>query len=165
MNWYLIHTKPRQEKVALQNLEQQGYECYLPTLMAEKLRQGEVAIGCEPLFPRYLFIHLDKGDSAKSWSPIRFTKGVSRLVVFGNEPAKVDDRLVELLRSQGQMRESQPLRLFTSGERLQLVDGAFAGVDAIYQMSDGEGRVMVLIEMLSKSVRMSVSPSNLRKLG
>jgi transcriptional antiterminator RfaH len=90
---------------------------------------------------------------------------VSRLVTFGTEPAKVDDRLVDLLRAQAQMREARPLRLFTSGERLRLVDGAFAGVDAIYQMSEGDCRVMVLIEMLSKSVRLSVSPDSLRKLG
>ena len=40
MHWYLIYTKPRQEKVALQNLEQQGYQCYLPLLPKEKLRHA-----------------------------------------------------------------------------------------------------------------------------
>ncbi|MDP3335894.1 MAG: transcription termination/antitermination NusG family protein, partial [Rhodoferax sp.] len=30
MNWYLIHTKPRLEKCALENLQNQGYTCFLP---------------------------------------------------------------------------------------------------------------------------------------
>lgn len=74
MHWYLIHTKPRQEKCALENLERQGYACYLPMLPTEKLRQRILTIGEEPLFPRYLFIQLDSGALAKSWSPIRSTK-------------------------------------------------------------------------------------------
>ena len=56
MNWYLVHTKPRQEDIALSNLLRQDYECYLPTLPVEKLRKGGLALVEEPLFPRYLFI-------------------------------------------------------------------------------------------------------------
>ena len=36
-HWYLIHTKPRQESVALENLERQGYQCYLPVDANRKL--------------------------------------------------------------------------------------------------------------------------------
>lgn len=164
MNWYLIHTKPKQERCALQNLEQQGYACYLPIFPMEKLRQGIVTVTDEPLFPRYLFIRLDTGNSARSWSPIRSTKGVSRLVSFGAEPAKVHNQLIELLQSQEEVVQAQPQRLFTPGERVRLTDGAFAGIEGIYQMADGESRVMVLIELLSKSIRMSVSPAILRKV-
>ncbi len=164
MSWYLIFTKPRQEKCALLNLEQQGYECYLPILPSERLRQRTLAIIEEPLFPRYLFILLDKGRTAKSWSPIRSTKGVSRLVSFGTEPAKVDDQLVEMLRVQENAGRDQPQRLFARGERVLLTDGAFQGIEGVYQMADGESRAMVLIEFLSKPVRMSVAPAFLRKI-
>lgn len=165
MHWYLIHTKPRQEKSALQNLKQQDYVCYLPILPTEKLRQSGLKVFDEPLFPRYLFIQLDKGDSVKSWGPIRSTKGVSRLVSFGIEPAKVDDRLIDLLKSHEVRAKSEPQRLFSPGERVRLTEGAFAGIEGIYQMTDGESRVMVLIELLSKSVQISVPPGNLRKVG
>ena len=56
MCWYLVHTKPRQGKCAQENLERQGYECYLPVFPKEKLRQSSVVVANEPLFPRYLFI-------------------------------------------------------------------------------------------------------------
>ena len=84
MYWYLIYTKPRQEQRALLNLEQQGYECYLPLHAAEKLQRGKLSVVEEPLFPRYLFIQLDTSQTGKSWGPIRSTKGVSHLVAFGN---------------------------------------------------------------------------------
>jgi len=164
MHWYLVHTKPRQEKCALENLQRQGFQCYLPTLPSEKLRQGVLTVADEPLFPRYLFIRLDTGLSAKGWGPIRSTKGVSRLVSFGNEPAKIDDRLVHLLHSQENAHQTQPQRLFAKGERVMIADGAFAGLEAMYQMADGEGRVMVLIELISKPVQLHVAPASLRKL-
>jgi transcriptional antiterminator RfaH len=163
MHWYLVHTKPRQEKCALTNLEQQGYQCYLPTMPSERIRQGSLTVLDEPLFPRYLFIRLGQGDSAKSWSPIRSTKGVSRLVSFGIEPARVDDGLIELLRTQEASVQTEPERLFKPGERVRLTEVPFAGIEGIYQIADGERRVMVLIEILSKPLAVRVAPAGLRK--
>ncbi len=163
MHWYLVHTKPRQEKCALDNLHQQGYQCYLPTILAEKLHQGLLTIAEEPLFPRYLFIRLGRGDSAKSWTPIRSTKGVSRLVSFGIEPARVDDGLIELLRMQEASVRAEPEPFFKPGERVRLTQAPFAGIEGIYQMADSERRVMVLIEILSKPVAVRVAPASLRK--
>ncbi|MEW5893870.1 MAG: transcription/translation regulatory transformer protein RfaH [Pseudomonadota bacterium] len=162
MHWYLVHTKPRQERCALQNLAQQGYECYLPFITVEKLRQGALAVVEEPLFPRYLFIRLDDGLSGKGWGPIRSTRGVSRLVTFGTEPARLDARLVEQIRAREGSNKPQPL--FVPGERVQVIQGPFAGLEAIYQMTEGENRVMVLIELLSKPVRLGLGPAALRKL-
>lgn len=164
MHWYLVHTKPRQEKCALENLERQGFQCYMPTFSAEKLRSGSVVLAEEPLFPRYLFIRLGLGQSAKSWAPIRSTKGVSRLVSFGVEPAKVTDSLVEALRGRELSVQAEPERLFKPGERVRLMEAPFAGIEGIYQMADGEFRVMVLIELLAKQVRVQVAPTNLCKV-
>lgn len=164
MHWYLIHTKPRQENIALENLQQQGYSCYLPLLNVEKIRRGKLAVILEALFPRYLFIQLDTALSSQSWTPIRSTKGVNRLVAFGGHPAKVDEALVFLLM---QSEENQPERLqkmFAEGDKVQLTQGAFAGLEGIYQMADGERRAMVLIEILNKPVRIAVEPAELRKL-
>lgn len=164
MHWYLVHTKPRQEKRALQNLEQQGYECYLPTMPVERLRHDHLDITREPLFPRYLFIRLSMDNSAKSWGPIRSTLGVNRIVSFGSEPARINDNLINLLKLQETTLHDEPKRLFSPGDRVQLTAGAFAGIEGIYQMADGEQRVMVLIELLSKPVAIPAHPATLRKV-
>ena len=165
MHWYLVHTKPRQERCALTNLERQGYQCYLPFFQQEKLRQGALAVVSEPLFPRYLFICLELGETAQSWAPIRSTNGVSRLVSFGTEPAKVDDRVVELLRAHEVSVQGAPERLFEFGQRVSLTEGPLAGIEGLYQMADGERRAMVLIELLSKPLIVRVPPATLRKVG
>lgn len=164
MHWYVVHTKPRQEQRALLNLTQQGYECYLPLLATEKLHQKAVKLVQEPLFSRYLFTRLDASLAGKSWAPIRSTIGVCRLVTFGCEPAKVDAELIELLRTQLGAAHQEPVRLFHPGDCVQIKDGPFAGLQAIYQMSDGESRALVLIEILSKPSQLAISPASLRKM-
>jgi len=163
-NWYLVYSKPRQELCSLENLERQGFECFLPLISVEKLRRKVIVVVQEPLFPRYLFIRLDASQEGRSWNPIRSTTGVSRLVTFGQMPAKVDDQLVEIIRStvsDASVRQ----RHFEPGELVRINDGPFAGLEAVYQMPDGEARIMVLIDILSKKVSLSIEPPSLSKIG
>ena len=164
MDWYVIHTKPRQEARALVNLELQGYECYLPQFMRQKLQRGVIGLVHEPLFPRYLFIQLDSTQSGKSWGPIRSTLGVSRLVTFGFEPARADSALIDLLKQHAKEIEIEPDKIYQEGERLLITEGPFAGIEAIFEMDDGESRAMVLIELLSKPTRLKLPIANLSKV-
>ena len=165
MDWHLIRTKPRLEKYALKNLERQGYECYLPLYLTETLRRRKLTITDTPLFPRYLFIRLGQENSGKGWYPIRSTRGVQQLVRFGLHPAQVDDTLIALLKSREQASLSEPKRMFNQGEFVRIADGPFAGIEAVYQMSDGECRALVLIEILSKPVSLRIDLASLRKTG
>lgn len=164
MNWYVVHTKPRQESRALLNLERQGYECFLPTITKKKISRAELALATEPLFARYLFISLDTDLNSKSWAPIRSTLGVSKLVTFGNEPAKVHSDLIEQIRNHETTLNETPEALFHLGDLVTLREGAFAGIEAVYQMDNGEARAMILIELLHRPTRLSVPIANLQSL-
>jgi transcriptional antiterminator RfaH len=161
--WHLIHTKPRQEALALTNLSRQGFECYMPMLRLQKIRQRKTAMVAEPMFPRYLFIRLDTSGSGQSWSPIRSTLGVNQLVRFGGQPAKVDGQLIDLIRSREQGTQAQAL--FSAGDNVTVADGPFAGLEAIYQNTDAESRSMILLNILSKPVAMRIDTASLRKAG
>ena len=161
--WYLIHTKQRQEALALTNLSRQGFECYMPMLRLQKIRQRKTALVAEPMFPRYLFIRLDTSGSGQSWSPIRSTLGVNQLVRFGGQPAKVDAQLIDLIRSREQGTQTQPL--FSAGDNVTVADGPFAGLEAIYQNTDAESRSMILLNILSKPVAMRIDTASLRRAG
>lgn len=157
--WYLVYTKPRQEQMALEHLQRQGYHCYLPTLRTEKIRRGKAVWVTEALFPRYLFIRLETGLSAKSWSPIRSTQGVSTLVHFGSQPARVDDALVQWLQQHEQALPEQAR--FQPGDAVRITRGPFAGLDALYQMTDAQQRAIVLIDILSRPVQLPIEPAAL----
>jgi transcriptional antiterminator RfaH len=157
MNWYAIHSKPRQEERALENLQRQGFEAWLPLLTVEKVLRSKLVQVVEPMFSRYLFIRLDTEQT--NWSPIRSTLGVSKLVSFGNRPAVVADELIEALQ---QLPEQAPQRLIQPGQQVKIVSGPLRGLKGIYQQADGELRAMVLIELLNKQHRIVTDMQDLR---
>ncbi len=152
-SWYLVYTKPAQEKAALMNLERQGYQAYLPRLRQVRKRRGRQVEVIEPLFPRYLFIHLD--THTDNWGPIRSTLGVASLVRFGKEPARVPDNLVHFLKeseSQDGLHEwVKPT--FREGDRVRVSEGAFQGYQGILLVSSSRERVVVLLDIAGRQVR------------
>jgi transcriptional antiterminator RfaH len=156
MQWFVVHTKPRQEQRALENLQRQGFAAWLPMLSVEKFRRGRLEKVAEPMFSRYLFIQLDKVTS--NWSPIRSTIGVSKLVTFGNQPAAVPQDIVDALRS---APSSDMSRFFSSGDAVRFVDGPLNGLEGLFQAPDGEARAMIFINLLSRPQVVSVELNQL----
>ncbi|HEX7635400.1 MAG TPA: transcription/translation regulatory transformer protein RfaH [Noviherbaspirillum sp.] len=156
--WYVVQTKPRQEFRALEQLQNQQYECYLPTLQTKKVHRGKLITATEPLFSRYLFIHLD--SVITDWSPIRSTRGVTGIVNFSGRYTPLPDAYVESLQ---EMAQQSPADLFKPGEQVTIVDGPFAGLGGLYQLPDGEARAFVLIELMRQPQKLSFSMKTLRK--
>lgn len=156
MTWYLIQTKPRSENLALNNLSNQGYECYLPMVNVEKVVNKKIQVYSAPLFPRYLFINLNLDFESKSLLPIRSTKGVSNLVKFGQTLAKINDNLVEHIYSRERFTKAEVKPLYMFGQDLKISSGPFTGFDSIYQGMDAEMRVIVLLEFMRKPMCVSL---------
>ena len=159
--WYLVYCKPRQERLARSNLERQDFEVYLPLVRARaRRRRGKVharASRTEPMFPRYLFVHLS--DQTDDWSPIRSTIGVSSLVRFGDYPARVPDDLIATLRAREDATgvHELPLRPLHAGDRVRILEGVMAGYEAIFHAHTGKDRVMVLLEIAGHAAKTHVS--------
>ena len=147
--------------MAQENLERQGYGVYLPKVRQMRRRRGKQEAVVEPLFPRYLFIHLD--TQSDNWAPIRSTFGVASLVRFGSEPAQVPDELVAHLKSQegqeGLHEWAEPK--MKVGDRVRVAEGPLKGVEGILLAKSGQERVMLLLEMLGKEVRTHLTTSQI----
>jgi transcriptional antiterminator RfaH len=157
--WYVVHTKPRQEVRAFENLQNQGFDCFLPTMQIQKLRQQRVRTVTEPMFSRYLFIQLD--NHSQNWGPIRSTLGVSKLVSFGHQPAKVPPDLIDLLKNAPVEKLE---RMFSHGDRVQLASGPLKGLEGEYLAHDGENRALVLIDLLGQPQKLRLTIESLRKV-
>ncbi len=148
--WYLAYTKPRQEQLALQNLEQQGYQAYLPLYKKFKAtEQGLVAL-FEVMFPRYIFFR--PGHAGQGIAAVRSTKGVATVIRFGVEPAVLQDELVQRIRQTEQERNEatqQDLSSLKSGQLVRLKHTALAGMEGLVQ-SVSSKRVAVLLEILGR---------------
>jgi len=156
--WYAVCCKPRQEAVAEENLLRQGYRVYLPRIRMRQRRRGQWIDAVEVLFPRYIFIRLD--PKRRSTAPVRSTRGVVGLVRFGGQPAVLPDAVMEALRQRedadsGLHQDDRPL--FNAGEPIKLVDGPLSGMEGIFTQQDGDKRVIVLLELLGKANKVTVS--------
>jgi len=159
--WYAIHTKGRQERVAVEQLTRQHYQAYLPLIRAPKRRRGRWREVVEPLFPGYLFARIDMG--AQSTAPIRSTRGVIGMVRFGNKALPVPETLIERLKAaetdgNGVIRKEP---LFKSGDRVEIASGPLAGLEAIFMSSSGPERAHLLLELLGRTNRVVLSPHQL----
>ena len=128
------------------------------------VKRATVVTQAEPLFSRYLFIQLDTNLSGKSWSPIRSTPGVSKLVVFGTEPARVDSGVIHLFKQREISVAADVTPLFQTGEQVTIMQGPFAGLNATFQMSDGDMRAMVLIDVLNQFSKLKLPLADLRRV-
>jgi len=151
-SWYLIYTKPRQEKLAQENLERQGYLTYLPLIQKNRKRITSV----EAFFPRYLFISLN--TTTDNWSPIRSTLGVANIVRFTQYPIVVSDSLISLLMSQedpdtGLYNEDFVFKL---GDIVRITDGALVGYEGIFKARSGDERVIVLLKVMGNQTAVKV---------
>lgn len=163
--WYAVHTKARQEHVALENLHRQAFESFLPLIRQSRHRRGRWREVTEPLFPGYLFTRLDM--QAENIAPIRSTRGVSGLVRFGGNHVPVPDSVVESLIA---IQDSTDgiictATLFRHGDRVTIASGPLAGLEGVFLGASGEERVCLLLDFLGKQQRIHISRHQIAPAG
>lgn len=154
--WRLVYTKPQQEQRARANLERQGFTTFLPHLRTQVRRGGRFRARVVPMFPRYLFLHLDHED----WSPVRSTLGVSTLVRCGDHPAIVPADLVEALRAAADdddiVHDLTPPEV-EAGTRVRVIDGLLQNYEGIVQATSGPERVRILLDLADRATIATLS--------
>jgi transcriptional antiterminator RfaH len=164
-NWLLLQTKPRQELRALANLERQKGECYCPQIQIAKLSRGKRIQVTEALFPGYLFINAQPEQDGLTYTSIRSSRGVSKIVGFGTEPIKIPGTLIQQIK----LREQAGLTCATSeglpqtGDKVNILDGPFKGLQAVYSRTDGQQRSIVLINLLHQHTPASLANTQIEK--
>lgn len=156
--WYLIQCKPRQALRALENLERQHYQCLLPMHQVERLHKGKLQVINEPLFPGYLFIHLDKLED--NWLPIRSTRGVNHIVSFGGLPTPIEDETIhEII-----YRKSIIAPALRAGDQVLISDIGMRQIEAIFLEHSGEERVLLLLNLLQRKLSISIPINRIERL-
>jgi transcriptional antiterminator RfaH len=159
-----VQTKPRAEGTALEHLIRQGFECFLPRVLAVRLCGGHRRQVIEPLFPRYLF--LKARPEIESIGPVRSTRGVLGLVRFGERIAEAPGKLVQRLINDADHHGviKAPDNSPEPGDRVQILDGSLAGLEGIYCNPHGHDRAVVLLNLLGSAQRVVMPNDQLQRL-
>jgi transcriptional antiterminator RfaH len=102
------------------------------------------------MFPRYLFFKCS--EQQQSLSTVRSTKGVNNLVRFGFEPARLQDKLVALIREMESSRNDITIvqaSSFRAGQSVRLKHTALGNVEGLIH-NVGAQRIAVLLEILGR---------------
>ena len=161
--WFLVHTKPRQERVACENLCRQGHTVYLPRYRRKLRRNANRFVRESALFPRYLFVHLS--SQTDNWAPIRSTRGVTRVVKFGPHFASVPDDFIGVLRSledEGGLHDV-PQSLIRQGDRVLMDSGPLKGYEAVFLEEKDDHRVVLMLDIVARNTPVTVPKEYLKE--
>jgi transcriptional antiterminator RfaH len=160
--WYVAQTQPRAEAKAAAHLVRQGFPTYLPRYLKRRKHARRVEAVTAPLFPRYLFIAVDM--MTQRWRSIQSTIGVTQLVCNGEEPAAVENFIIDGLKAReddlGFIRLDQRLK-FQPGETLRVVDGVFCDNLGLFEGATDNERVTILLDLLGRKVRVVLSADSI----
>lgn len=152
-HWYVAQTQFAQEKRAQQHLQNQGVDCFLPLYTAQVMKNGAVKpVTAQALFPGYLFVRFD--PEVIHTTTIKGTRGISTLVSFGGLPAPLPDDVVMKLRSHDCLSPEPDGPV--DGDRVEILIGAYEGLEAVWQENDGMKRAMLLLTIMNREVRVPV---------
>lgn len=151
VQWYAIHTKPRQEERADSNLRAWRVETFLPQL---KQRSSRQLGGCrstrasKPLFPRYIFARFNVNQLLHK---VNYTRGVQNVVGFGECATPIDNGIINLIRAQigqdGFMRVDDD---FVPGNKVKINFGPLKDLEGVFEsgIKDSD-RVKILLTAVS----------------
>ncbi|MGD9562439.1 MAG: transcription termination/antitermination protein NusG [Pyrinomonadaceae bacterium] len=151
-NWFAIQTKSGQEDLVAYYLTSHlSLDVLNPKREKERRVFGRITATRAPLFPCYLFARF---DPARSLHTIQYTRGVRKVLHFGETLLRVEDDVVNNIRER--MNSNDCVTLIgpelKDGHPVRITKGAFAGLKGILQrrMNDRK-RVVLLLEMLGSS--------------
>jgi len=157
MPWYVVQTQPNSERKAAFHLQRQGFNVYMPQYPKRWRHARKTEIRPAPLFPRYLFIAMDVAQAR--WRAIRSTIGVTALVCNGERPTPVPDGVVEDIRAREDDTGLVPLQAASTlkkGAAIMVVEGALVGACGFFESFQDRDRVILLLDMLGRSMRVRV---------
>jgi transcriptional antiterminator RfaH len=110
------------------------------------------------LFTGYTFIHLE--CLATHFATIRSTRGVQKMLKFGEWWATVDNQFIEYLKYKENGYRN--VSLFKADQEVIINDGPFKGVEAVYLCANGDDRAMVLLTLLGRQQTVAIDERLLR---
>ena len=159
-SWIVVRVKPNQDKVATINLERQGFEFFQPTFKTMSRVQNKFKEIIKPVFPGYIFIAINLEE--KNWYKINNTRGISRIIVFGNEIPLIHCQLIEELKHRFSLNNTpKAVDPFEVGMNAEITNGPFAQLIGQIEEIDADQRIWILLDILGTQTRVSINKLNL----
>src|SRR5512146_2854590 len=142
--WFAAYTYPRHEKKVAEYLGWSGIESFLPLYKEARAWKNGLRVVVErPLFPSYIFVHVEACESLK----ILRTPSVASLVTVAGVPASLPNSEIESLKAGVSQLNMEPHPYLKKGDRVRLKSGPFAGQEGTLLVHKNRWRVVICIDL------------------
>lgn len=160
-NWYAVFTVPQNEKAVVKHLDLREIDSFLPTYETVRVWKNRQRMRLVlPLFPGYLFVHVNQRERSKVLASPR----VLHIVGNGREYVPLADAEIELLRSGLAGQRIEPYRELVVGDRVRIKSGAMRGVcGTLVKKGDGM-RFVLTLELINQHAAVQVNAEDLEPI-
>ena len=158
--WYVLHVKPRSEKVTVEWLAHYRAFYHLPTYVKIKKVQRRKVRTVLPLFPGYVFARL---DSWQRLAMLETNKIIRTIEVSRPRPMIHQLRQIAHAARRAPMPDSLVPRAdtFHAGDYVRVTAGPFYGLKGYIERTTS--RLHLNIDILGRSVEIAISPADVEK--
>ena len=157
--WWVLHTKARNEKALAADLSKLHVDCFLPLIHYKRTYAGRIHSVDIPLFPGYVFLCGSEEDRQLA---LRTNRIASVLTVADQDRLRTDLRQIcRIIQSDVPMDLYPRLR---KGARCRVTAGTLVGLEGIVLRRRGLWRVYVAVEFLGQSAELEIDPNSLEVL-
>ena len=159
--WFILQFKSNSHHKAEKNLNQQGFETFLPLHDTTSRRLSRFMNTSKPLFPGYMFIRFDRTES--EWYKINYTYGVSRLITYNSILKSIPTTFVDnLMKRYDLSGKLIPVEKLNKGDQVTVLTGPFANFIATVEEYEDDHRMWILMDLMGRKTKIHASSGALQ---
>lgn len=153
--WFIAQIKPNSYEMAVQNLERQGFETFVPKMEKTQRQNNKFIIKNVYVFPGYMFVCFN--PRIINWTKINSTYGVSKILAFNNKPSEISSDLILELKNRYEINfnryQNEKLK---KGDNIKFYIGPFTDLIAKVESIEENNRIWVLLEAMGGYQRLKL---------
>ena len=158
--WYVMHTRPQQEKCLVRELRLAGVPHYLPLIPQRRRIRKRVVHSHLPLFPGYVPVLADVDERITSLTTGRVvhTLEVSDQTGFWGDLRRIEQLLASNV-------PITPEARLAPGDRVKIRSGALAGLEGRVVRTENSRRFVVTVDFLQRGASVIADDFDLEVIG
>lgn len=154
--WYALYVHSRAEKKVFGQLQELGYEAYLPLVTKIKKWSDRMKKVEEPLFKSYLFVRAD----IRFYYNVTNIPGVMKFVSFAKQPAVVPENQINAIKKYCDDYTDEEKGLDTpelhEGQLVRITSGTMMGLIGRLAPINNRKRLIVYIESVGQYLPVNI---------
>ena len=157
--WYVLHVKPRTEKVVNDHLATLRVFHYLPLVRKVTKVQRRKVVRHLPVFPGYVFTRLYPEERMT----ILKTQHIVRTIEV-TDPRRMIHQLRQVEHASRLPADLKLVESFAEGEYVKVVSGPLRGLEGQVKRIGAQTSLVLTVDILGRALEASVAPGDLEKI-